>query len=159
MSKILSEYLISRDNPPSWFREPDVEPQSGNIPLQNVVIDISEEVINDNNQTVQQQLECERTNLAILEEREISINRLSSDVVAVSDLFSDLSLLVSQQGESFDNIETNIVDSQHNIERANKQLIKANNYQNNNRRCLCTCVFSVLTIILFLITILMINSN
>ena len=85
------------------------------------------------------------------------ITQLAIDVGHVSDLFSDLALLVNYQGTTIDNIQTNIENSSNNIERANKQLVKANRYQIAKNRCTCRCIFFLLITLLILVIILIIK--
>ena len=91
-----------------------------------------------------------------LQEREQDINRLAHGVQEVSDLFMDMSLLVSYQGEKIDNIEANITSTLSSTTSANKQLIKASIYQQKKRACcirLTCCFFLITTIIIFIIII------
>lgn len=85
------------------------------------------------------------------------INQLAVDVGHISNLFSDLSILVNCQGEKIDNIQTNIENSSNNIERANRQLIKANKYQMAKSRCMCRCVYFLLITLLILVIIVIIK--
>ena len=76
----------------------------------------------------------------ITEQRVIAINQLAQDVEQVSELFTDMALLVNEQGENIDNIQTNIENSDTNIHKATHQLVKANTYQKRKRRCAIRCV-------------------
>ena len=91
-----------------------------------------------------------------LQQREQDINKLAHGVQEVSDLFMDMSLLVSYQGEKIDNIEANIASTLSSTNNANKQLIKASKYQQKKRACClrvsCLCFF-ISTIIIFIIII------
>ena len=77
----------------------------------------------------------------IIKEREEGINQLAIDVGHISDLFSDLAILVNYQGTTIDNIETNIENSSNNIGKGNKELLKAEKYQRAKNRCFCRCIF------------------
>lgn len=90
-------------------------------------------------------------------EREVGINNLARDVEQVGDLFSDLAILVQNQGHQIDNIETNISSSINNIEGANNQLVKANNYQKAKTRCTCRCIFFLLFLCCILVVIILIK--
>tara|TARA_B110001452_G_scaffold201436_3_gene171524 strand:- start:807 stop:1145 length:339 start_codon:yes stop_codon:yes gene_type:complete len=96
-------------------------------------------------------------NETIILERESGINNLARDVEQVSDLFSDLALLVQCQGDHLDNIETNISNSSNNIEGANRQLIKANNYKKAKYRCTCRCIFFLFILLLILVFVFVIK--
>ncbi len=78
------------------------------------------------------------------------INHLATDIQQVSELFTDMALLVNAQGENIDNIEINIQNSSTNIEQANKQLVEANKYQKRKRRCACKCICFLLTTIIII---------
>lgn len=53
------------------------------------------------------------------------INKLSHGVKEVGDLFMDISLLVSYQGNKLDNIENNISQTLENTQKSNNQLHQA----------------------------------
>ena len=93
-----------------------------------------------------------------LEERERDINNLARGVQEVSDLFTDMSLLVSHQGIQIDNIETNIQNSFSHIDKANIQLIKAKKYQEKRRKC-CIKIFCISFFIIILITVIIFANN
>ena len=93
----------------------------------------------------------------IIKEREEGINQLAIDVGHVSELFSDLAILVNYQGTTIDNIQTNIENSSNNIGRANKELLKADRYEIAKNRCFCRCIFFLLIILLILVIIIIIK--
>ena len=83
-----------------------------------------------------------------LGQREQDINKLSQGVQEVSDLFMDISLLVSYQGNKLDNIENNISQTFENTQKANNQLHQAQKYQQKRRLCYvkiigCFCLSSI----------------
>lgn len=91
-----------------------------------------------------------------LQQRQQDINKLAHSVQEVSDLFMDMSLLVSYQGEKIDNIEANIASTLSSTNNANKELLKASRYQEKKRKCCIriTCFFfSITTLIIFIIII------
>ncbi len=91
-----------------------------------------------------------------LEEREQDINRLARGVQEVSDLFTDVSLLVSYQGEQIENIQTNIQNSFSHINKANVDLEKAKKYKEKKRQfysklfCFIFFIISIIIIIIIL---------
>lgn len=105
----------------------------------------------------QQQNQIEDVGERIMEERVVAINQLSSDVQQVSDLFTDMALLVNEQGQNIDNIETNIINSRNNIEGANRQLVKASRYQRRKRKCVCRCICFLIIVLIITILILVIK--
>lgn len=93
-------------------------------------------------------------NETIMSAREIEINNLAIEVEQVSDIFNDLSILVQNQGHCIDNIETNIINSENNIEQANIQITKINNYRKTKRRYMCKCIIFVIILVIIIIIIL-----
>ena len=65
----------------------------------------------------------------ILREREEVINTLCNEVQQVSEMFQDLSILIHDQREHIDNIETNITQASNYTERCTRQLVASNRYQ------------------------------
>ena len=92
-------------------------------------------------------------NQNMLVEREGPIRELEKGVRDVSELFQDISILVSHQGERIDNIETNISNTLNNTEKASLELLKLNKYRQKKRvRCMYAwCFFIMFTIILILV--------
>ena len=90
-----------------------------------------------------------------LHQREQDINKLAHGVQEVSDLFMDMSLLVSYQGEKIDNIEANIASTLSSTNNVNKELLKASKYQEKKKYCIkATCFFfSITTLIIFIIIV------
>ena len=105
--------------------------------------------LNDN-----QELQAVIINNEILKNREKQINNLHQGVQEISELFQDMSLLVSQQGQNIDNIQSNIESSANYIDSANFQLNKAKNYQYKNRSTFCCLFLSFLIIILIIVLII-----
>ena len=91
-----------------------------------------------------------------LEEREQDINKLVNGVQEVSDLFTDVSLSVSYQGEQIENIQTNIQNSFSHINKANVDLEKAKKYKEKKRQfysklfCFIFFIISIIIIIIIL---------
>jgi t-SNARE complex subunit (syntaxin) len=93
-----------------------------------------------------------------LESRERDINQLARGVQEVSDLFTDMSLLVTYQGEQIENIETNIQNSFSHIDKANIQLEKAKKYKDKRRRCYIK-IFCISFLIIGVLILLIIITN
>ena len=85
-------------------------------------------------------------------ERNIEIQKLNKGIKEVSDLFSDMALLVNYQGEAIDNIQINIENSLQNTDSANKELKKATKYNTKNN----FCFFKVIGFIIFISVIIII---
>lgn len=91
----------------------------------------------------------------LLAEREEGINKLARGVEEISELFQDMSILVSQQGDQIDNIETNINNSLSHVDKANVELKKAQQYQSKRRtRCLYFgCVIGLVIVIVIIVLV------
>jgi t-SNARE complex subunit (syntaxin) len=104
---------------------------------------------------IQEIQQTQQTQENIIREREKGINQLAIDIGHVSDLFTDLAILVNYQGNTIDNIQTNIENSTNSIDKATTQLIKANKYQIAKHRCRCKCIFFILIILLIIAIIIL----
>jgi syntaxin 16 len=93
-----------------------------------------------------------------MQTREQDINKLAKGVQEVSDLFTDVSLLVTYQGNQIDNIENNVSQTLCNIDRANKQLEKAKTYRDKKRKCYLK-IGIFFTIFGFIFVLIIINNN
>ena len=94
----------------------------------------------------------------LLQEREEDITKLSNGVQEVSELFTDVSLMVTIQGEKLDNIENNIENTFSHIDRAREELIIIKKYRNIRRRCYCR-FFIVITFTIGLIILISVLNN
>lgn len=94
-----------------------------------------------------------REQLIEINNREINnVNKLEKSVQEVSDLFTDISLLVSIQGENINNIETNIQSTLYNIDKTNEELTIIKKKKDKKRKCCCICV--IISIVFFFILII-----
>ena len=85
------------------------------------------------------------------------INNLCREIEAVHDVFIDIALLVNNQGDQIDNIQTNIETTNTHVEGAKCQLIKAKKYQKKTRNCICRiCI--VITIFIGIIIIILLTT-
>ena len=92
----------------------------------------------------------------IVREREEGINHIQRDVHKIHELFQDVALHVSQQGETLDHIETNVTSARDQTSQANEQLLAASRRGPSTRRNLL-CIGLVL--LLILIGILLIKAS
>ena len=97
-------------------------------------------------------------NEQLIIERESQINNINKGVQEISELFQDMSMLVSSQGEQIDNIEININSAANNTEQANVQLIKAKKYQKKLRTRTCYCMIFLLVILIIIILTLLLSN-
>jgi t-SNARE complex subunit (syntaxin) len=102
--------------------------------------------------------EVVNVNSNVIENRLVDINNLERGVREVGELFTDISLLVQEQGEHIDNIETNIQGSNINIDKARQQLVRANQYRVRRRRCYIKCICFTIVLLICIIILLIITS-
>ena len=92
----------------------------------------------------------------LITDREREIRNLESGVQEVAELFQDISILVSTQGDQLDNIETNIITTTNNTQQAVLQLDNASRMQKKSRKrkiCCCLTILSTITILILIIII------
>ncbi|GCC18550.1 hypothetical protein chiPu_0020832 [Chiloscyllium punctatum] len=89
-----------------------------------------------------------------IESRHKDIIKLEASIRELHDMFVDMAMLVEQQGEMINNIETNVVNATEYIERAKEETKKAVRYQSKARRkifYILICVVVLLVIIAIII--------
>jgi len=104
-------------------------------------------------QSQQQQMQISMENdinLTQLREREAALHKLENDITDVNMIFKDLAVMVHDQGEIIDSIESNVEQVQIRVNDANSHLIEAK--KNQVKNCICS-LFSQVSIFfnLFLI--------
>ena len=90
------------------------------------------------------------TTLRDLEERNKDILNLEKSVTQVNQLFKDMNLLVSTQGETLQTIEQAVEDTEAHVEGGKVQLKKANEFRKRARRkkfCICGILIAVVVVI------------
>lgn len=90
--------------------------------------------------------------LLLTEERNRQINEVAQGIREVNSIFKDLGELVSQQGESLDTVEENIMQMLANTQQASRELNKAHEYQ--KRKSKWSCMFLVVLCVIVLIIVL-----
>ena len=108
---------------------------------------------------VQQQSQVQQTavngtlevEMAIAKEEADEIKNIERDLLAVRDIFQDISVLVQDQGEHIDIIEENVNVTADNVQKGMKDLEVANELQQKARKKKCI-VAAAFLIILLLIT-------
>lgn len=101
-------------------------------------------------------VEINPINENLIVEREREIENIHKGVQEISELFTDMALLVTQQGETINSIQDNIEASANNTEKAVIQLNKAKKYQSKYRIRSLYC-FIIMFIILLIVIIIVIN--
>ncbi len=85
---------------------------------------------NDFQKQQQSQISMEQdVNLVQLREREAALRRLEDDIVDVNMIFKDLAVMVHDQGEIIDSIESNVEKVQVRVGEANQHLESAKKSQ------------------------------
>jgi t-SNARE complex subunit (syntaxin) len=82
-----------------------------------------------------------------IEERHLDILKLERQVLEVYELFRDLATLVDLQQETLDVIENRIQKSTQYVKDAEKELVKAADYQDKARQRKCCCLIIALGIL------------
>lgn len=110
-------------------------------------------------ETQQTQIQMQKTDLLddqqYLLAREREIYKISQSVVEISMIFKELENIVIDQGTILDNIEYNIDRTVENVQGAHKQLVKAEGYQKQTRKC--KIIFFLILLIFASLMLLMIK--
>ena len=107
---------------------------------------------NNNNQQQQQQVQIQQqSNIQYLQQREREISKLAHGIIEILTIFKEMESMVIEQGTILDRIDYNLINTVEELNQANKELIKAHNYQKNSTKCkiiffLSLCVFALLMI-------------
>ncbi len=80
-------------------------------------------------------------NLTQLREREAALHKLENDITDVNMIFKDLAVMVHDQGEIIDSIESNVEQVQIRVNDANSHLIEAK--KNQVKNCICSLFYQV----------------
>lgn len=78
----------------------------------------------------------EEVDYKIIEERNVEIKKLADDIEGISEIMTDLALLVGEQGENIEIAEKNIEESKINVEEAVTALGKTEVIVNRTRNVL-----------------------
>ncbi|XP_028997075.1 syntaxin-7-like isoform X2 [Betta splendens] len=91
--------------------------------------------------------------LQLIQERELAIRQLESDIVDINDIFKDLGMMVHEQGDMIDSIEANVETADVHVQNATQQLTRAANYQQSSRKkiCILVIVLAVVAVVVGLI--------
>lgn len=102
----------------------------------------------------QEQLQMNRINERIINERETEINHIVKSITDLNELFKDLATMVSDQGTVLDRIDYNIERVSHSVEGGLTQLEKAAKYQKSNRKMKAIMILIIIFIVLFVLLVL-----
>lgn len=87
---------------------------------------------------------------SVVEQREQNINEIEQGVQEINTIFQDINTLVQDQGVQIDTIENNLTNLVNDTRNSNRELIRADRYQQKKRRCSCI-ILMVLSVICILI--------
>lgn len=91
--------------------------------------------------------------VAELEERHERMKAIEQGVKGVLELFQDLSLLVSEQQEHLDNIQSNVASAKTRTKDAEKNLMQAQQSQKTGRKCQCIALLGGLVVLIIIIAV------
>ncbi|XP_071117011.1 syntaxin-1A-like [Haliotis cracherodii] len=86
-----------------------------------------------------------------IEDRQKDILALEKNVFDVNQLFKDMSVLIHDQGEKLDNIESNMTQTATHVEEGNTKLRQAKRHRKRSRRCMLIVAGIVIVIIVVVI--------
>ena len=98
--------------------------------------------------------ELEYNNL-LIEEREQDIKVIQHQIGEVNEIFQDLAVLVTEQGEMVDDIEANIVTTYGTTSNARKELETAAKHQKSTRTKLC--IITVIVVVVVVVLLIFLN--
>lgn len=89
--------------------------------------------------------------LMLTEERNREITQVTEGILEVNAIFKDLGELVTQQGEQLDTIEDNIFQLHGNVQQADKELRKADEYQRSKGKWSCILLVALCIFVLIIV--------
>jgi len=98
-------------------------------------------------QLLDQDFAFETYNEEELKARKEEIIQIERDVVEVAEMFKDLQVLVGEQQEHIDNIETNVISAENHTKAGYSELQQAETYQKKARQKQCCILFLILAVV------------
>ena len=77
----------------------------------------------------------------LLNERYDAIDKISTGIIQVNEIFTDLALLVSEQGSRLNNIEHNINNTATDIEKGKNVIVQIDKKDKKKGKCLCNTIY------------------
>lgn len=113
-------------------------------------------VAEDKGQMLMVQVDVTDLDLELMREREEELRKLESDIMDINEIFTDLGLMIREQGEVIDTIESNVETAAANVEEGTNQLHKAHEHRMSARKkkCIIIVIVSVVIVIIIIIIIL-----
>lgn len=95
------------------------------------------------------QMQTAKSDLQELENREKELHHLESQIHEVNKLFKEMNVLVAEQGEKLNHIETNVEDAVNHVTETNKKLKQARIYRGKARKkkFICAAIIGVIVIV------------
>jgi len=105
-------------------------------------------------QLLDQDFAFETYNEEELRARKEEIIQIERDVVEVAEMFKDLHVLVGEQQEHIDNIESNVESAREHTKQGHEELVQAEQYQKKARRKQCCILFIILAVVGIIVLVL-----
>jgi len=97
-------------------------------------------------------------NQALIEERDQGIAEIQQQIGEVNEMFQDLAVLVNDQGEQLQDIESNIFVTAERTAESRDELVRAARIQRKSRRCWCW-MSVIITLVLFVLFFIIFGIN
>ena len=98
-------------------------------------------------------------NINIIREREKDIQKLSSEINKVNEIFSDLGKIIIDQQDNIDTIESNTDDSLKETKKGLYQITRASKNQIKYNKCYLFIFFIIILLIIFILLMCIFTSN
>lgn len=101
----------------------------------------------------QDQIQVERVNRVLLNEREMEINHVVKSIQDLNEVFKDLATMIVDQGTVLDRIDYNIEKVGVHVDHGLVELQKAKKYQKADRKLYCIGILAIIFILMFLLLV------
>lgn len=91
----------------------------------------------------------------LISEREEGIREIQGQIAEVGEIFQDLAVLVNEQGDMVNDIESNIISTHGHTQQAGKELVKAAAHQKSARNKMC--MLGVILIVFIIVLVFILN--
>lgn len=91
-----------------------------------------------------------------LEQREREMGQLEHDILDINDIFRDLGTMVHEQGDTIDNIESNVETAVVRVEAGNEQLESAVRHKRCSRKLTCIIAAIIIGVVVVLIIVVVV---
>ncbi|KAJ3669962.1 hypothetical protein LUZ60_010286 [Juncus effusus] len=96
--------------------------------------------------------------IAEIQERHDAVNQIERSLLELQQVFMDMAVLVSTQGEQLDDIESQVGKARSFVERGREQLQVARTHQKSSRKWTCIAIIILLVIILVIVLPIVLKS-